>query len=167
MLTVRVCVTLQPCWSFLLQQSHINTKGVSSPEKSAENNINPCATKTVCKHFFMLIISNMRANVKLIYPSCVEKWGKETSPLLWLHIFLRSTCFSVSLTARNSKTVGSLHAFCKHLLSGVLLESFQVKIRKQRWGVTFGGHRLHEAGLWPLWRWRMCAVGRSFAHGWG
>ncbi len=67
-------------------------------QRNQKNNINPCATETVCKHFFMLIISNMSANVKLIYPSCMEKRGEATL-LLWLQTFLRSTCFSVSLTA--------------------------------------------------------------------
>lgn len=42
----------------------------------------------------MLIISNMRANVKLIYPSCMEKQERNQSSVLTTH-FLRSSCFPV------------------------------------------------------------------------
>lgn len=80
MLTVRVC------GSAGLLEISLATKKYSSPEKSVEDDIISGATQTVCKHFFMLIASNTRANVKLIYTTCQEK--KEVNQntfLLWLH----------------------------------------------------------------------------------
>lgn len=83
-----------------LQAFSLTTKRVCSPEKSAESYIHPGALLTVCKHFFMLIISDMSANVKLICPSCLERWEKQATILLWLHTFLRSTCFCLTDNSR-------------------------------------------------------------------
>jgi len=44
----------------------------------------------------------MRANVKLIYPSCMENGENETF-LLELHTFLRNTCFCVSMSSAKEK----------------------------------------------------------------
>lgn len=55
-----------PAGAFSCSKSTSTQERVSSPEKSTESSIKPAVTKPVCKHFFMLITSNMRANVKLI-----------------------------------------------------------------------------------------------------
>lgn len=91
-----VCRTPRPCRRFF---SPPVTKPrqctVSSPEESAEKNINSGAQKAECKHFRMLIIDNKRANVKAIYLSYMGTWGKKEEVAL-LFIWLWGARASVS-----------------------------------------------------------------------
>lgn len=75
-----------------------------SPEKSVEDDIISGATQTVCKHFFMLIASNTRANVKLIYTTCQEKRSKPNYFSVMASLILGgSTCFCLA----NRRTTGN------------------------------------------------------------
>lgn len=86
-----------------------------SPEKSVEDDIISGATQTVCKHFFMLIASNTRANVKLIYTTCQEKRSKPNYFSVMASLILGGAPASVSLTAgQQETTTGNLHLILSH-----------------------------------------------------